>query len=213
MDRQTKLNQQKQPAIVSCLTVAAVLLNGFVMAVQPLNAQDTSSENPEKLQITIVRGANLVNSVKRRVATEPIVEVRDRNKKPVGGVILTFTLPDTGPSGTFVSTGSRLATVATGPDGRAVMPPFQSNEVQGSFNIHVSGTHEGVSFDTTINVENVAGATGGFAHATAFKVLIFVAAGAAVGATVAATRGGGNSKTTVTPGTPTVTGASIGIRH
>ena len=107
--------RRQQIKLVSSAVVIAMLF-------QPLIAQDA-----EKYEIKIIRGANLVNSVKRRVATEPIVEVQDRNKKPVGGVILTFTLPQTGPGGTFTASGSNIATVTTDATGRATMPPFQSN--------------------------------------------------------------------------------------
>lgn len=187
---------------------AALVLNGFAVAVQPLAAQDVNADNSEKYTIVIVRGANLVNSVKRRVATEPIVEVQDRNKKPVGGVILTFTLPDTGPSGTFVANGSHIATVTTGIDGRAVMPPFQANDAEGSYNISVTGSKDGSTFSNTISVSNVATA-GGISHATAVKILVFAAVAAGVSAGIVATQGGGPAKTTITPGTPTVGPAAV----
>jgi hypothetical protein len=186
--------------IATYATTAALIFNGFVITVQPLSAQE--SENAEKYTIQIIRGANLVNSVKRRVATEPIVEVQDRNKKPVGGVILTFTLPDTGPSGTFAANGSHIATVTTGVDGRAIMPPFQTNDVEGSYNITVSGSKDGETFSTTISVTNVAGAAA-ISHGALLKIAIVAAVAAGVSAGIVATQGG-SSKTTITPGTPTV---------
>lgn len=179
------------------------------LLVQPMLAQEPSSANPEKYEIQIIRGANLVNSVKRRVATEPIVEVHDRNKKPVGGVILTFTLPNTGPSGTFTATGSKIATVTTGPDGRATMPPFQANNQAGSYNINVSGAVNGVAFSTVIPVSNAAVS---FAHSTALKVAIFAAAATGIATGLAVSRSGG-SKTTITPGTPSLGPAGAGNRR
>ena len=172
------------------------------MVVAPLNAQ----ENAEKYEITIIRGANLVNSVKRRVATEPIVEVHDRNNKPVGGVILTFTLPQTGAGGTFTATGSTIATVTTDASGRATMPAFTANDQAGAYNINVSGSANGQTFSTEIPVSN-AQAGAGISHATALKVAIVAAAAAGVLGGLVAARGG-SSKTTVTPGTPTISPAS-----
>ena len=93
-------------ALIASGTALALLLNLAGPAVPRLAAQEP--ENPEKYEIEIVSGANMVNSVKRRVASEAIVEVHDRNRKPIGGVILTFTLPQTGAGGTFTATGSNV---------------------------------------------------------------------------------------------------------
>jgi len=170
----------------------------------PLAAQDTGQE----FQIEIIQGANLVNSVKRRVASETIVEVHDRNRKPVAGVILTFTLPQTGAGGTFTSTASNIATVTTGANGQAAMPAFQANNVAGSYNISVSGDVNGSHLSATIQATNRAGVA--FVHSTGFKVLLVAAAaGGALGGVLATRGGSGGSKTTITPGTPTIGPASL----
>ena len=186
---------------VTCGAIVSIIFNG--MMALPLSAQ----EDTEKYEITIVRGANLVNSVKRRVATEPTVEVRDRNKKPVGGVILTFTLPQTGPGGKFTATGANIATVTTDAAGRATMPPFQANGQTGSYNINVSGSANGQAFSTVIPVSN---APGGFSHATAVTTVVVIAAAAAGIATGLVVTRGGSTNTTITPGTPSVGPASVG---
>lgn len=188
---------------VASLVIVSLMFNGMIA--EPLNAQEA-----EKYEIVIVSGANLVNSVKRRVATEPIVEVQDRNKKPVGGVILTFTLPQTGPGGTFTATGSNIATVTTDASGRATMPLFQSNDQAGSFNVTVSGSVNGTPVSATILVTNKAAA--GIGHSTALTVAIFVAAAAGIAGGIAAGRSG-SSKTTVTPGTPSIGPAGAGPRR
>jgi hypothetical protein len=191
-------------ALIASGTALALLLNLAGPAAPRLAAQEP--ENPEKYEIEIISGANMVNSVKRRVASEAIVEVHDRNRKPIGGVILTFTLPQTGAGGTFTSTGSNLATVVTGADGRATMPAFQANNTAGSYNISVSGQVNGSRISTQIQVTNKSAPT--FVHSTSFKVLLVAAAaGATVGGIVAAR--GGSSKTTVTPGTPSIGPAGI----
>jgi hypothetical protein len=189
--------------LIACGTVFALLLNLAGPATPRLAAQP---ENPEKYEIEIISGANLVNSVKRRVASETIVEVHDRNRKPVAGVILTFTLPQTGAGGTFTSTGSNLATVVTGPNGQATMPVFQANDVAGSYNISVSGQVNGSQISTQVQVTNKSAPT--FAHSTALKVLLVAAAaGATVGAIVATKSG--SSKTTITPGSPSIGPAGL----
>ncbi len=178
----------------------------IALLLQPLGAQNTTPGDTEKYQIQIIRGANLVNSVKRRVATEPIVEVHDRNKKPVGGVILTFTLPQTGAGGTFTATGSNIATVTTGADGQATMPPFQANSQKGSYNITVSGAVNGETFSTVIPVSNSGGVA--IPHATALTVVIVAAVAAGITAGLVASQSG-SSKTSITPGTPTIGPASV----
>src|ERR1039457_3698441 len=191
-------------ALIASRTAFALLLNLVGPAVPRLAAQEP--ENPEKYEIEIISGANMVNSVKRRVASEAIVEVHDRNRKPIGGVILAFTLPQTGAGGTFTSTGSNLATVVTGADGRATMPAFQANNTAGSYNISVSGQVNGTRISTQIQVTNKPAPT--FVHSASFKVLLVAAAaGATVGGIIAAR--GGSSKTTVTPGTPSIGPAGI----
>jgi hypothetical protein len=190
--------------LIASGTALALLLNLFGPAVPRLAAQEP---NAESYEIEIISGANTVNSVKRRVASETIVEVHDRNRKPVAGVILTFTLPQTGAGGTFSSTGSNIATVVTGPNGQATMPSFQPSGT-GSYNISVSGQVNGSRVSIQIPQSNQAAPT--FVHSTSFKLLLVAAAAGATVGTILAVRGGSSStKTTVTPGTPSIGPARI----
>lgn len=189
--------------LIASGTALALLLNLAGPAAPRLAAQ----ENAERYEIEIISGANLVNSVKRRVASETIVEVHDRNRKPVAGVILTFTLPQTGAGGTFTSTASNIATVVTGPNGQAAMPVFQANDVAGSYDIGVNGQYNGSQFSTKIHVTtNPAPA---FVHSAGFKVLLVAAAAGATVGTILAVKGNGSSKTTITPGTPSIGPAGL----
>jgi hypothetical protein len=199
-----ELRPSKRELIASG-TALALLLNLFGPAAPRLAAQEP--ENAEKYEIEIVSGANQVNSVKRRVASETIVEVHDRNRKPVAGVVLTFTLPQTGAGGTFSSTGSNIATVVTGPNGQATMPAFQPTGT-GSYNISVSGQVNGSHVSVQIPQSNQAAPA--FVHSTGFKVLLVAAAaGATVGTILAVRSGGSSTRTTVTPGTPTIGPAGL----
>ena len=57
-------------------------------------AQETAPQEPPKFTINIVRGKDAQNNLKKgRATTEVVIEVRDRNDKPIGGAIVTFTLP------------------------------------------------------------------------------------------------------------------------
>jgi hypothetical protein len=190
--------------LISSGTAIALLLNLIGPATPRLAAQE--SPNAESYEIEIISGANMVNSVKRRVASETIVEVHDRNRKPVAGVILTFTLPQTGAGGTFTSTGSNIATVVTGPNGQATMPAFQPTG-SGSYNISVSGQVNGSRVSAQIPQSNKSAPT--FVHSSGFKVLLVAAAAGATVGTILAVKGGGSSKTTITPGNPSIGPARI----
>jgi hypothetical protein len=85
------------------------------------------------------------------------------------------------------------------------MPPFQTNSQNGSFNITVSGSVGGETLSTVIPVSDAGVA---FAHSTALKLIIVgaVAAGITSGLVVSQS---GSSKTTITPGTPSIGPASV----
>jgi len=118
------------------------------------------AQEAPKLRILVVDGEGAINNLKQRVAREPIVEVRDENDRPVGGAIVTFTLPNVGPSAVFPN-GSRILLVTTDQRGQAVARGLQPSGGKGNFQIRVSASHEGNSASTTINMENVAGGGGG----------------------------------------------------
>jgi hypothetical protein len=180
--------------------IARLMIFVTCLAGSPLTtSQAVAQESPQPLRIVIIEGEDAVNNIRRRAAREPIVEVRDRNNKPVGGIILTFTLPGTGPGGTFLSTGAKLATVVTGPNGQAIMPALQVNNVAGSYNIAVSGSFQGQRFSTVIPQSN---RSIPFTQSSTAKILL-VAAAAGVALTIVSLAGG-KSKTVITSGAPTV---------
>jgi hypothetical protein len=183
----------------------------FLLTVSLLSAQTP------KLNIVIVEGEGAINNIRQRVAREPIVQVEDENRKPVGGAIVTFLLPNQGAGGTF-SNGSRMLTVTTDSQGRAAMRGFRPNSVEGKFEIRVNASANGAQGSAVITQTNAlaagaAASTGGLA---AWKwVLIAAAAGAAAGTGIyLGTRdGNGNGGGTpprpaivLTPGSPTVGG-------
>ena len=115
---------------------------------------------PEGLHIIIVGGEGAINNVKLRTAREPIVEVQDRNNRPVAGAAVSFLVPQTGASGTF-SNGSNLLRVLTDAKGRAVAGGFRPNAVPGAFKIEVTASFQGQVSTTAITQTNaLAGAAG-----------------------------------------------------
>jgi hypothetical protein len=123
--------------IVFGSTVRVLVATGTLTAWQPVRGQENPP--PSDLKIVVVRGEGFTNNLKKRIAREPIVEVRDRNNKPVSGATVTFLLPGGGPGGTFAN-GQNMLTVFTGQNGRAIATGFTPNNVAGTFNINVTAT-------------------------------------------------------------------------
>ena len=56
---------------------------------------------PTSIELTVVQGEGALNGLGQRATQEPVVEVRDQNKRPLSGAAVVFTLPTQGPSGEF----------------------------------------------------------------------------------------------------------------
>src|SRR5215467_3088908 len=97
-------------------------------AVLPLIPCLILAQTPGKLNLVIVEGDGAINNVKQRTVRPTIVEVQDENHRPIGGVAVTFLLPNSGPGGAFTG-GVKTATVVTDSAGRAAMPSFQPHVV------------------------------------------------------------------------------------
>ena len=172
------------------------------MGLTSLSAQVAQPE----LQIMVIGGEGSVNNIKQRTAREPVVEIRDKNDRPVAGALVLFAAPDRGASGVFLD-GTNRAMVTTDAQGRAVARGFKPNTTQGSFQVKVSVSYQGQTATATISMQNVAGAGAGAAKSgvsgKVITILVVAAAGAA-GGIFAATRGGGSS-----PSGPPVSPTSI----
>ena len=161
----------------------------------PMWAQ--TPEGDARYQLVVVRGEDAQNNIKKGRATKAVVEVRDRNRKPVAGIAVLFTLPDSGPSGVFVS-GSTSTTVTTDSLGQAAVT-YKPNNVPGQFNLKASA--KGAENDVNAKQNNSAGTTA--ALSTTAIVVLVVAAAVGVGLGVGLTRDGGGSRVntvTLTPG-------------
>jgi hypothetical protein len=164
--------------------------------------------------ITILDGEGALNDIRQRTAREPIVEVKDENHKPVAGAAVLFSLPSSGPGGSFAGGVQTFSTV-TDDAGRAVAHGLQPNNVSGSYNIHVRVTFNGSTSETNIHQQNVSGQSSVAHHAThaisaktlAIVITATVAAGTIAG--VLATQGG--SSTVITAGPPTVGGPGAAV--
>lgn len=108
----------------------------------------------DDLKIVIIEGDGFVNNVRKRTARDPVVEVRDRNNKPIAGAAVTFLLPQGGPSGTFAN-GLNTITVQTNAAGRAVATGFTPNQVTGPVQMQVEANYQGQTARATIRGRNL----------------------------------------------------------
>lgn len=189
---------------------------GFGQTPQPpttVTAKVAGSDSvaPE-LRIRVLEGGNIINSLSMGQSIAPVIEVRDQNDLPVEGATILFSLPESGPGGTFPG-GSATYTVRSNAQGQATCP-FRANGLTGRFKIKVAATAGTRSGETSITQTNSSGAySGRFVPARPFyKKWYFwaiVGGAAAAGLTVWATqRSSGNTTVVITPGGPV-----FGIPH
>jgi hypothetical protein len=153
---------------------------------------------PSPLRIIVIEGA------------DPTVEVRDDNDRPVTGARLTFSLPESGPSGTFFGSGTTLS-ATTNEQGRATAAGLRPNSIPGRFQIRVTAVHGARTGTASIvqnNVDALNAVQGPKKKFWQRKVFAVIVAGAIAGAVIA-TRGGDENTTTV-PGT-TITPGTVSV--
>ena len=83
----------------------ALLLSGFL-------AHSAVAQDAGILKINVMEGNNAVNNIRRKAITPVRVEVRDEHNKVLPGTRVRFTMPSTGPGGSFAD-GSQGPTVAS----------------------------------------------------------------------------------------------------
>ena len=103
-----------------CALAWTVILNGAV-----------------NLQLKVVAGDAAEYRIGSRTAHSVTVLVTDESGKPVANAIVSFRLPETGPSGAFNS-GLRAEIVTTGPDGCASISGIQWNSNPGKVALRIT---------------------------------------------------------------------------
>ena len=131
------------------------------------------------LKIVVVEGEDAVNIIQQKSAVAPVVEVRDKNNQPVGGVIVRFAIR--GGRATF--NGARTLSVTTNAAGRAAVSGLTPTS-SGAFQISASAAFQGQTAAITIAQTNVL---------TAVEAATAASAGGASGAGGSATAGAGGT--------------------
>jgi len=170
---------------------------------------------PPALKIVILDGDGAINNIRQRTAREPIVQVEDENHKPVGGAMVLFTLPDSGPGASFAN-GSKTLLTYTDDKGQVKAKGLKPNNIAGAFQLLVTATSNGLKASTVINQSNVMAAAAAAGGISAKLIAILAIAGGATAAGIVAAKSGGNNTpapiptptptptATLTAGTPTV---------
>jgi hypothetical protein len=169
-------------------------------------------------KIAVLEGEGGVNSIRQGSAHELAVQVTDQENRPLAGASVTFVLPATGASASFVD-GSKMVTLITDDRGQARVVGMRPNSLEGKFEIRVTAGYQGQMARAVITQTNVpevaapvkpsapsqpaAKKKGGSGKMIAIAVAVV---GGGVGAALAAKGGGskgGGGGTTPTTTTPT----------
>ena len=220
------------------IVAVAVLWQQSFSSLLAQNAAPPADKLPS-LDLIVLAGDGGVNIIKAKKVVMPVVEVRDKERRPVAGLYVTFTAPTSGSHVTFTHGSSTYSTV-TDSNGRATVSAM-TPVGEGEFKISVSATFKGQTATAVITQTNYLtlaaanAATGGAAttgakpraatptasHGISKALIAVIIAGVAAGAGAAvalAGKGGGSSTSSSSPssasGTIGGTGSSsIGPPH
>ena len=151
------------------------------------------------LRIIVVEGDGAINNVRTHTTHDPIIEVRNEQHEFVPGASVTFQTPATGASAEFVD-GMRSFITQTDGEGRAVAHGLRPNSITGAYEIRVTASFQSQTASTVITQTNAAPAE---AKSSKKIWLIGLAAGAAAGGALAASRGGKSTSNTPAQSAPT----------
>src|SRR4051812_591576 len=177
----------------------AIMCCGMLTCPPAVRSASPAQENqpPRQLHIVFLEGGEgAINNLKTKTAREVVVRVDDENKKPVGGALVTFALPNDGAGGNALNGGKIIQSV-TDTQGRATARFLPSRE--GQFNLKVTASLSGSENATAVITQT----NSMFAHPPVHflgmsgKTLAIVGSvvGAGTAAAVVATQRGGGGAT------------------
>lgn len=207
----TQAQAAEQAAVPAQATPAAPESQAAPAPAQPL----TPLPVEQSLHVRVLAGSDEQNDLERRVMAPLVVQVTDRDERPVEGAEVVFRFPISGAGADFPG-GRTAVTVRTNSQGQAAALNWMANGQLGRFQVHVNASYGNQIGEATLSMENVArvvevarkSKAGGWWSHRWVKVAV-IGGGAAVVAiaVVLATRGGGKTSggtTTISPGSPTV---------
>jgi hypothetical protein len=180
-------------------------------AVQPLAQVPVE----QSLHVRVLAGTGEQNDLDRRVMAPLVVQVTDRDERPLEGAEVVFRFPLSGPGATFAG-GRTSQTVRTNTEGQAAALNWMANGQLGKFQVHVNATYGNQVGEATISMTNVTRVVeqarktpvaGWWSHRWVKVAVIGGGAAVVAVAVILATRGGSKSSSgvTISPGgSPTV---------
>jgi len=181
-------------------------VGALAVPIRPMPPQTTGV-----LNIFVLVGNGAVNSIPSKVATTPVVEVRNDRNMPVEGAEVVLELPSSGPSGFF--SGRKLSWVGTtDTNGQVVATGLTPNQERGAFGIRVAAQYRGNAGQAIITQTNSPKtfpmvSTEVRRKKLWMKVAIVAAAGGGAAAgIILATRGSNPSTVVLQPGTISIGG-------
>lgn len=136
---------------VASTTLTLLLI--LAVAVPPGLFAQAEPRRPGSLRIYVLQGEGAVNNISSRIATSPLVEVRDANDFPVAGATVTFELPASGPGAVFEGGKLEYSNVSDG-RGQASAMAMAPNQIEGKFAIKVTARLNGQTGMTAIHQTN-----------------------------------------------------------
>jgi hypothetical protein len=149
-----------------------------------------------KLNIVVVEGEAAINNIRLHSAQAPSVRIEDENKKPLAGVAVVFTLPSSGPSGSFAN-GDKTLMTTTDAQGVAAARGLKPNSVEGQLEIHVNASLQGQTARAVITQFNMAVPSASKHGSGKLIAILAVVGGAAAGGAFAATHKSSSSPSSV----------------
>jgi hypothetical protein len=151
-----------------------------------------------------------MNDMGRGIMAPLVVQVLDRNSRPVEGADVAFRFPLEGPSARFADQRNAV-TVRTNADGQAAATGWSANGQTGNFEVRVTATRGNEMGEATMTMTNVAKVVDEVKPARrswwSSRWIKIGAVAGAVTAVVLLTRGGSDESTiTISPGSPTIGG-------
>jgi hypothetical protein len=170
----------------------------------------------DSLHIRVLAGSDEQNDLERRLMAPLVVQVTDRDERPMEGAEVVFRFPINGPGASFPG-GRSSVTVRTNTNGQAAALNWMANGQVGRFQVHVNASYGNQVGETTLSMVNAthvvvaapkSKAAGWWSHRWVKVAVIGGGAAVVAIAVILATRGGGSKSSgggvTISPGSPTV---------
>jgi protocatechuate 3,4-dioxygenase beta subunit len=153
MNRPDPARRRRSPLLL------AVALTALLVAVPDSGADDECPASNPPNTLRIAAGSPQTAQLEQPFQTNLQVALANTNGCQVtgqlGGVAVTFSAPQTAPSGTFATSGTNQVTVGTDATGVATAPSFTANDTAGSYTVDASSPYGTVQLSLTNTANGV----------------------------------------------------------